>query len=59
MTTFTATPCLPTGEIVECDPNSPFVLIEQASGETYMGERRFVIHRLEVSALIETLKEVG
>ena len=56
MTTFTAYPCNPQGEIVECDPNSPFIRVEQTSGETYMGERSFVIHRDEIDTLVATLK---
>lgn len=58
MTTFTTYPCSPQGEIVECDPNSPFILVEQTSGETYMGERRFVLHRAEIGDLVAALDAV-
>lgn len=56
MTAFTVTSCSPQGEIVQHDPNSPFLLVEQSRGETYMGERRFVLHRDEVDILVRALK---
>ncbi|UTC29574.1 hypothetical protein BAMBUS_05160 [Brevundimonas phage vB_BpoS-Bambus] len=56
MTAFTTYPCTPQGDIVECDPNSPFILVEQTSGETYMGDRRFVLHRAEIGDLVAALE---
>lgn len=59
MTTFTTAPCTPQGDTEGCDPHSPFVLVEQASGETYMGARRFVLHRAEIGLLIDALKKAN
>lgn len=56
MTEFTTYPCSPQGDIIEHDPNSPFILVEQSRGETYMGDRRFVVHRDEIDALVAVLK---
>lgn len=55
MTRFSATPCLPQGEPT-ANAASPYILISQTSGETYMGPRHFVIHRDEVDALVAALK---
>lgn len=57
MTVFTTAPCSPQGDTEGCDPHSPFVLVEQTAGETYMGERRFVLHRGEIGLLIAALQK--
>lgn len=54
MVDFTSTPCTPQGEPTEA--SSPFSLIQQVGGETYMGERRFVVHRDEIQALVAALQ---
>jgi hypothetical protein len=54
-TSFSATPCSPTGEVRDSDANSPFFLIQQTAGETYMGDRKFVIHQGEADALVRVL----
>lgn len=55
MTEFTVTPCSPQGAI-NVQPSSPFLLVQQSRGETYMGDRRFVVHRDEIDALVKALE---
>lgn len=54
--TFSVTPCSPQGATNVDSTSTPYRLISQESGETYMGARRFVIHQGEIDALIRALQ---